>query len=135
VKNTYFIFCTLIIGCGFAGCSKVEPIYNVDHHALPADTSRLTESEIGQVIQETAEKRNWKCQKVSPTKINCLYQRNMYQAKVEINYSRYDFSIHEINSSNLKQNEKGEIHKKYNKWIKTLENDIVKQLDAHGFQK
>lgn len=123
-KLTYVVMACLIVGS--SNCfAKTEPIYNVEHHATIA-TEKLTNKQIRTRISDAAASRGWSCKDSGKNSMVCeIDVRQRHQAKIEIQYERDNFSIHNIDSTNLLF-KNGKIHRNYNRWIKKLEASIVR---------
>lgn len=120
---TYFFIFLLAL----TGCSHRQPIYNVEHHAIPSAARHLSAQQIGEQIKLTVGKRGWQCNSTSPNSLMCCIDKRNHQAQVRVDYNQDCFSIHKVGTYHL--NEKnGAVSKKYNQWIKNMEKDIIKAL-------
>ena len=117
----------MLVTTPLIGCAKREPIYDVQHHIMPDNAKRMSYSEIEKAIIAVARQRGWECNQQDTNKIVCHIQRREHQADIAIEYTHNQFSIKNIKTSNLDQ-EEGEIHKKYNKWVKLLEKEITNEI-------
>jgi hypothetical protein len=126
MKKFIYVVLGVIFAGSITGCSH-KPIYNVEHHAMPAEAKKLTSQEIGQRIRQAVAKRDWRCDETTPCVLICHHERRTHKAIVQIDYNRDFFSIHNVKTENLNYSA-GTIHPKYNKWIKNMEKDIVRAL-------
>jgi hypothetical protein len=119
-----------LLSIGVSGCaSRVEPIYNVVNHPVPVAAQKLPLQEIGHAIVTAAAEYHWSVALTQPGQIRATYDRGEHQAVIAISYSRSAYSINLVSSEDLKQRD-GEIHRKYNLWIRNLERAIEERLDA-----
>ncbi|WP_139016805.1 hypothetical protein [Candidatus Odyssella thessalonicensis] len=123
---------SLVLGTGMlvlslTACSHNEPLYNVDHHPLPPYAQKLSLNEIETIISQTASRRGWECHPKSYNKMVCNVKRRNHTAVLEINYTNTYFSIVNLNAYNLNYKD-GNIHPKYNKWVRLLENEIESSI-------
>ena len=124
MKNIIYVLGIVAL---ITGCSHHAPIYNVENHPLPPQAQRMTNQEIGQRISQVVCKRDWHCIQKTPNSLMCNIDVRTHQACVKIDYTQCHFSIHYMNASNM-SSKCGEIHPKYNKWIKLMEKDIIKAI-------
>lgn len=121
------IILSVALVIGLTGCSRVANIYNVQNHEVPPIATKLANKEIGQKIIQAAAYKGWDCKDSGNNKLACSLQVREHHADVEIIYNHNDFSINLLDSKNLKGSN-GKIHRNYNKWIKSLEKEIVMEL-------
>ena len=131
MKSIVYALGIIILINGITGCSHRAHIYNVENHPLPPEAQRMANQEIGQKISQVVYKRDWSCNQQTPNSLMCHIDKRNHQACVKIEYTQYHFSIHNMNTSHLGQ-KCGEIHPKYNKWIKIMEKDIVKAMSQEN---
>ncbi len=131
MKNFIYALVAIFIVGGVTGCSKKAPVYNVERHAMPIAAQSMTNEEIGQRISQVVLRRGWSCHQISTNKLSCSVKRRVHTANVEIDYSQTNFSIIHVSTANL-GDQNGRIHRKYNKWIKLMEKDIINAMNAVG---
>ena len=112
-----------------AGCRSTSPIEDVNHQIMPEQAKAMSEAQIGEKIIRTLSTRGFYCNKTAANKLTCSMDARKHQATIAIIYSPYEFSIHHISSTNLKE-KNGKIHPKYNKWVNTIKKDILKAIAA-----
>ncbi len=112
-----------ITACGH----RVQPVYNVNRHVMPLEAENLSDKQRGERIRLAASKRGWSCREVAAQKLICRVTARSHRASVDVDHNKHYFSINYLDSSNLRH-KKGRIHPKYNKWIKRLEQAIVKTV-------
>jgi len=111
-----------------SGCfGRIQPVYNAEANPVPVKLQEGSLDNIGTVIQTSAIHRGWVVNDVTPGKMKATLHNRSHVAVIEITYSKKDYSINYISSVDLLYD--GEkIHRSYNKWIRTLQNDINKNL-------
>jgi hypothetical protein len=118
---------TLLTLTALTGCATQVPMYSVEQHTMPPQAKKLTQAEIGQRIRTALAMKEWSCSQETPTALICNLQRRTHKATVRIDYTQNYFSITNIGTVNLSQSE-GMVHRNYNRWIKTMENHIVRAV-------
>jgi hypothetical protein len=111
---------------------RTRPVYNVQDHPIPAATQRLPLDQIGQTIMQAGRLRHWRMDPAGPGQITGILDDREHEAVINITYSQQAYSITLAASTNLHQ-EDGEVHKKYNRWIRQLEKTIDDRLSAVGY--
>ncbi len=128
------LFAVVLVGAallfGASACaSRVEPIYNVVNHPVPAPAQKLSLAEIGRTIAAAAAQYEWRIVPVGPNEFRATYDRHDHEAVIDITYSQSAYNISLVSSAHLRQ-ENGEIHRTYNRWIRNLERSIEDRLYA-----
>lgn len=107
--------------------TRLQPVYNAEAVAIPV---KLQEGPIGNIeaiIKTAAINRGWSVSDAGPGVIKATLKTRTHVAVVDIHYTKQTYSINYVSSVDLLYN--GErIHRNYNKWVRTLENDINKGL-------
>jgi len=111
--------------------SRVEPIYNVVNHPIPASAQKLPLDVIAKAIIAGGARTQWQIAPGSGGLVGVLNVRDKHQANVAITYSQTSFNITLVSSSNLLQ-EGNLIHRNYNRWVRELERNIADQLAFAG---
>jgi hypothetical protein len=111
-----------------AACSKMRPVLNVEGHPLPPGAESLSLDQIGRTIADGAAQAHWHIEQVVPGRMTGSFDDGKHGATVDITYDQTAYSIALVNSTNLHQ-EGDEIHKRYDQWIRRLENDIDRSLE------
>jgi hypothetical protein len=115
------------------GCAQhIQPIYNVQHHPIPATAQKLDPAEIGKFIVLAGAQHHWKMEPVAPGQINADYTSQNHEVHVAIKYSQSSYSINFVSAVNMDQ-KGGEIHHKYNEWVRTLETGIEDAFTKVGY--
>jgi hypothetical protein len=107
-----------------AAC-RSAPIYNPSGVALgaPAGTSL---ADVTQAIKRAGIGLGWQMTELAPGQIRAVLHNRGYMADALVQYDTSTFSITYQNSERLKA-EGDQIHKAYNKWIKNLEQRIIRE--------
>lgn len=127
MKSVIYILLVIVTTSGIVGCARHVPVYNVEQHAMPVEARNLTTQEMGRRICLILANRDWKCHQTTPNTLVCHIEKRTHKASVQIDYNHQFFSINFVDSTNLKY-ENGNIHAKYNKWVKLMEEDILKAI-------
>jgi hypothetical protein len=131
-RNRALALATLIAAVFvLAGCGHVQPIYNVEQHSIPAPAQKLTLEEIGRNIVLAAAPRHWVAEQVALGEVRASYSNGQHKVQIAINYSRTGYSIHFVSSVNMEE-KGGNINHNYNKWIRSLDQDIQNYLYRAG---
>ncbi len=112
-------------------CSRTAPVYDVRDRPIPVVAQKLSLDEIGQNIMSAGRRRHWRIDPIGPGRMTGRLDDRQHEAVIDISYTQQSYSITLADSVNLRQ-EGGEIHKKYNKWIRLLERDIDERLYSAG---
>lgn len=120
-----------IIFCG--GCSRTQPVYNVTDQTIPLTGYAFDKSEVKTLIVSAGNARGWSMREVAPGKLEGVLDVRRHHAKIIIEYDQEKFSIVYQDSQELLYDD-GEIHKKYNAWIKNLEKDIIRAANIRSHQ-
>ncbi|AOM42208.1 hypothetical protein [Xenorhabdus hominickii] len=129
MKTTSKILISLACVTMLAGCARTAPI-------LTPQTTIVTKNSLPTVkksILEAGQKRQWIMTDVSPGIIDGLLKKRNHDVKVRITYTDKNYTIHYVGSQHLKARN-GKIHHKYNKWVRTLDNDIQLRLASMANQ-
>jgi hypothetical protein len=125
----------LVITIVFAACHRMEPVYNVEQDSVPTGVQQKLSSEhIGKMIAKTAASKGWVVKEVKPGLLHCVLKWKDHSAAINITYSKQDYSIELDSSENLKESD-GMIHRKYNQYIRDLQNEIDKKFSEAAFNE
>jgi hypothetical protein len=94
---------------------------------------RLSADDVGKIIASTALKDKWIADAVMSGVFRCTLQWRIHLAVINISYSDRSYTISYVSSENL-QAEGGDIHPKYNKFIRKLRYDIDHALSSAANQ-
>ncbi|CDH18220.1 conserved exported hypothetical protein [Xenorhabdus bovienii str. kraussei Quebec] len=129
MKITSKLLISLACIAMLAGCARTAPI-------LTPQTTIMTKNSLPTVkkaILEAGQKRKWVMNDVSPGIIDGLLKNRSHDVKIRITYTDKNYTIHYVSSQNLKAHD-GNIHRNYNRWINSLDNDIQLRLAAMANQ-
>lgn len=110
-----------------ASCSsvKLQPTLNVSEHV----PSSLTTHQVKECIHRAGTQKKWLMEDIKPGLIRgTIYVRN-HEAKIDIAYSKENYSINYHSSEHL-MHKNNMIHRNYNKWIILLNEAILKQMNS-----
>lgn len=119
----------IILSIAVLAACRYAPIHNVDKTAIGMHNGQpLTTTQVRQAITAAGNSLGWIMTNPRPGYITgTLYLRG-HMAKVGIPYSAHFYSIHYLNSKNLRKGK--EIHKNYNGWVENLNRAI--QIRLHN---
>ncbi|MEH6545381.1 MAG: hypothetical protein V7701_03065 [Sneathiella sp.] len=110
------------------GCfGRLQPVYNVNDMAVPVALQDASTSKIDSIIKVAVTGRGWRVEDVSPGVIKATLRQRTHEAIVNIKYSNKAYSIDYVSSQDLLY-DGSQIHRNYNRWVKTLEQDINKEM-------
>ena len=111
---------------GISGC--LAPLVNVTDSAVTTGSERSASiKELGEAVVKASGSLGWRMQRITAGHIvGTLFLRSQ-MAAVDITFNEDTYSINYKNSSNLKYDGE-EIHRKYNGWIKKLDNAINREF-------
>ncbi len=116
-----------------ASC-RTSPIYNVHDATIPAyDNTKLSLLTVEKTIVQSGAELGWVMKPVHPGLIEGTLNVRSHQAVVDITYDESSYSINYKSSMNLKQ-QGGQIHGRYNTWIKNLQQAIDRKLSTERYQ-
>lgn len=108
-------------------CQRVVPIYSVDHQPFPSAVEVLSEDKIEKVIIHAGAIRGWVVTRNSEGSLDAVLTPRTHMAKVQIDFDKAGFSIKYADSRELMYTGTT-IHRNYNKWVKNLQNDILREV-------
>jgi hypothetical protein len=112
-----------------AGC-RTAPVRNVtDARLNAAPGATLTMDQVARAIWRGGQEQGWQISEVRPGELTGTLKVRSHVAVVTITHDTSRFSIRYRDSTNLLQSE-GEIHKRYNTWVRNLEAAIQRELAA-----
>ena len=119
------LFAFLVISLT-ACAAKPRPVLNYNQQGIP---SGLTTKQVQQSIQTAGQLRGWTMTSVKPGLMQGSIDSHGHYASITIPYDDNFYSINYKDSYGLKYNGTT-IHRNYNKWIATLNQEIQTQLNA-----
>lgn len=120
----------VVLAMTLASCHRIQPIYDVPGHPIPAASSALSATRITDLIVKIAEADGWLVERIGPADVRATEKWRDHAAVVRISTDGKTFSIRNEGSTNLLQ-ANGNIHKAYNERVKKLENAIERRLYAN----
>ncbi len=114
-----------------AGCNRVQPVYKVENHPVPAVAQTSSLATIETAIYEAASSNGWMVEKVNPGLMRATQKWREHAATVDIVYSQKNYSINYAGSANLKADQ-DYIHRRYNSLVLKLEQEIERRLYKVG---
>jgi hypothetical protein len=110
-----------------AACNRLQPTYNVQDHALPAQAQHKTSDQISAAIAEAAQSVGWQVEPLGPGQLRAIQRWREHAAIVLIAYTDRTFSIRNDGSTHLLT--AGDmIHREYNLRVHKLESAIELRL-------
>lgn len=106
----------------------LQPVQDIEDSPVP---SGLSLTQIKKAIIRGGARRNWVIRESSPGVMEGTLNARKHMVKVEIRYNQFSYSITYKASANMKYNG-GLIHKKYNAWVRNLDQDIQRNLLLEG---
>lgn len=116
---------SILMVLAITACNHGTPIYNVESADYNA-AEGLDSTQAEKAIKTAGTRLGWNMAKLEPGLIRGTLNLRKHVAVVDIAYDNRGFAIDYVDSEELKYDEEtGEIHKSYNKWIKNLERNIM----------
>jgi hypothetical protein len=115
----------LVLAVG--ACQRIQPIYTVQAHPIPAASASLAPDQITQLITTAAQSKGWLVDPISSTQVRATQKWRTHSATVIISTDGRTYSINYEGSANLLQNG-GVVHREYNERVHALEDAIEKRL-------
>ncbi|NER61640.1 hypothetical protein G3435_20175 [Pseudomonas sp. MAFF212428] len=110
---------------GVVGCTTKPLLTPQEQLSL---TRPVSHEQVKQAIVQTVTKRGWSVRRVTPEQIQAdILVRNTFFAAVNIDYSATGYRINYRDSRELDYKD-GKIHRNYNRWVKALDNNILREL-------
>lgn len=119
-----------VVSFFLVSCNTTRPIVNIEGF-IPEN---LTKEQVKTAIIDGCEDARWDWNTVNESTVRAsAIKKNHYQMVVDIDFSRTTkYEIKYIKSDNLNDNNKGEIHKSYFKWVGGLKKRIDANLKNMG---
>lgn len=117
----------LLVVLALGACQRIQPVYSVQGHAIPAASASLAPDQIMQLIVSTAQSKGWLIDPIGPTQVRASQKWRTHSATVIISTDGRTYSINYEGSTNLLQNG-GVVHREYNERVHALEDAIEKRL-------
>ncbi|MEI7238956.1 hypothetical protein ACIPSX_17725 [Pectobacterium sp. CHL-2024] len=118
------IFAALVSVLILGGCAeRTVPVENVTQSIAGQHTTE----QVKNAIIEAGQKRRWAMNQAYAGAIDGRLVQRSHVANVRITYSQTSYSISYVGSENLLAGG-GNIHRNYNKWVKSLDREIQLKL-------
>jgi hypothetical protein len=117
----------LLIVLALGACQRIQPVYSVQGHAIPAASASLAPDQVMQLIVSTAQSKGWLIDPIGPTQVRASQKWRTHSATVIITTDGRTYSINFDGAANLSQSG-GVVHREYNERVHALENEIDKRL-------
>ena len=112
-----------------SGTLYAEPILNIDQ---PIRTLKVTNAQMKSAIANAAKEQKWVVTPQGEGQMSATYHERDYMAKITIKYAPTFYTINYADSTRMRY--KGtSIHPTYNKLIKALQANIIRNLKAGNF--
>jgi len=113
----------------FSTTLLADPILNIEQ---PIKTLKITNAQMKSVIEDAAKEQNWLVTPLGEGQLSATYNKRDYMAKISIRYAPTFYTINYADSTRMRY--KGtSIHPTYNKLIKALQANIVRNLKTGNF--
>lgn len=110
-----------------SGCTPNQPVYNVEHAAVPAAGKQLSADQVRTAIVRALVQKGWSVTDESKGHLEAQIHVRSHMARMNIDYSPTHYSITYKDSAVLNY-DGTTIHRNYNKWIMLLQNLINREL-------
>ncbi|MGB9098700.1 hypothetical protein [Erwinia sp.] len=117
----------LIVVFALAGCSRTEPVQNINETV----SLQYSNEQLKEAILQAGLSRQWVMTPAGPGVINGMLSQRGHTATIRVTYSNGSYSINYVSSSNLKA-KRGRIHRNYNHWVANLDQDIKLRLASQA---
>lgn len=128
LRKTLVILSLAFSAVIFMGCGNTAPIMNVD--GAPVTTASGKKAKLAQVkkaILLAGASKGWQMREIKPGLIEATVHRSNLMAKVTISYTASSYNINYKDSTNMRYDGTN-VHKRYNHWIRLLNDQIRNQL-------
>ncbi len=106
------------------GACRTVPIYNVENAEIFTGSGKdLSHAQVRTAIVNGLVAKSWQMKEIDSSTIEATNGSKGRTATVRIKYSNKNYSINYVNSANIRHNG-GNIHGRYNKWIRSLQDKI-----------
>jgi hypothetical protein len=117
----------LLLALTVGACQKIQPIYSVQGHPVPAASANLAPDQVMQLIVSTARSKGWTIDPINPMQVRATQKWRSHSATVIITTDGRTYSIYFDGAANLSQSG-GVVHREYNERVHALEDEIDKRL-------
>ena len=74
----------LLVVLALGACQRIQPVYSVQGHAVPAASASLAPDQIMQLIVSTAQSKGWLIEPIGPTQVRASQKWRTHSATVII---------------------------------------------------
>lgn len=113
------------------GCKKTAPVHNVIDQPLPVAQKAQSINKVKKAITVACADQGWVVLSDKKNVIRAKLLLRAHEAVVDIPYTAKNFSIIYVSSSELAY-ENGNIHVRYNSWVKNLAKAIELEISRNG---
>ena len=131
-KRLTILFSLLLMAMVLAaGCKRTVPVQNITDNPVPMSEKASSLSKVKKAITVACAEQGWVIQGDKKNVIRAKLILRSHEAVVDIPYTAKKFSIIYVSSSDLAY-ENGNIHVRYNSWVKNLAKAIELELSRNG---
>ena len=113
----------------FANVLGAETVLNIHQ---PVRNLQVTDEQMRQAIVNAANAQQWQVTSEAPGLLSAVYRKSDYMAKITINYAPTYYAIEYADSRRMRYDGRT-IHPTYNRLIKALQAEIVRNLRSGNF--
>jgi hypothetical protein len=110
-----------------SGCTRNQPIYNVENAAVPITGKQLSVDQVRTAIVRALVQKRWNVSDESEGRLEATIHVRSHMARINIDYSPTRYSITYKDSAVLNY-DGATIHRNYNRWIMQLQDIINREL-------
>lgn len=114
----------------FATALTADAVLNIDQ---PVRTLKLSSDQMKNAIINAALEQQWRVTQESEGRLSATYRKSDYMAKIAITYAPTFYTINYADSTRMRYDGTS-IHPTYNKLIKALQANIIRNLKTGDFE-
>ncbi len=127
-RKSFALIPLLVSTVFFLGCGTTAPILNFTGTPVTTASGNKTKTkQVKKAIILAGTAKGWQMKDVKPGFIQATIFKSNLMAKIDIKYNANSYSITYNDSSNMRYNG-SVIHKRYNHWIRLLNDRIRNEL-------
>lgn len=126
-KKAFFLMFIMFAVVLLGGC-RTSPILNINNETI-AINGKYTLKDVEKAIIRAGASLGWEMHPKEPGRVIGVLHLRDHMAKIDILYDKSKYSIHYLDSKNLKYDGHN-IHSNYNGWIQRLNQNIQVQLST-----
>lgn len=112
------------------GCKRTAPVHNIIDQPVPMSATAQSTSKVKRAIAVACAEQDWVIQSDNNNVIRAKLILRTHEAVVDIPYNAKQFSIVYVSSSGLAY-QNGNIHTRYNSWVKNLAKAIELEISRN----